>query len=205
MMKRLLMFVAAVVTPSLATAQVTVRLTVPEVRVRVGPPPARPEVQPQRQSPDQMWIAGHWARRDNANVWVPGVWTRPPHEGMTWEKERWEQRNGAWYSAEGHWRYTNPPTPTDVYEPPPGREQVIVDSAPPRNLVERRPKAPFRGAVWIAGYWNWDGSHHDWVAGHWSARHANSVWTPDRWRRAPGNGHGQRARWVLVPGHWSRR
>ncbi len=96
-------------------------------------------------------IAGHWARRGNANVWVSGVWTRPPHDGMAWEKERWEQRNGPWYSAEGHWRYTNPATPTAVYEPPtqprpgdrrlraPAESRRAAPSRPvPRRHVDRR-------------------------------------------------------------------
>jgi hypothetical protein len=121
---------------------------------------------------------------------------------MVWEKERWEQRNGAWFFAEGHWRWANPTTPTAVYEPPRMREEEASDQPPPRNIAERRPPIPFRGAVWISGYWNWNGSQHNWVAGHWSARRGDSVWTPDRWKR--GKGH-DKGRWVLVPGQWTRR
>ncbi len=205
MMKSVWMVLAAAIGPNVAMAQVEVHLTVPEVRVRVAPPPTRVEVQPERQSPDQQWIPGHWAWRDNQNIWISGVWTRPPQEGMTWEKERWEQRNGAWYFAEGHWRWANPATPTTVYVPSRTRDEVASEQAPPRIIVERRPRPPFRGAVWINGYWDWDGSHHAWVAGRWSARPARSVWTPDRWRRARGDGHDRRSRWVLVPGHWDRR
>lgn len=208
MMKTILMVMAAVVVPGVASAQLEVRLTVPTVRVRVGPPPVRVEVQPPRQSDDQVWIAGYWARRGTANVWVPGVWTRPPQEGTVWVAGRWTQRNGAWYYEEGHWRRTH--APSEVYTRP-QQEEVAVEHSPPPRLVERRPAAPFRGAVWINGYWGWDGSNHRWMAGHWSARQADSVWTPDRWQRSRvrGNGHGnrrgQKAQWVLVPGHWTHR
>jgi hypothetical protein len=207
-MKKLLLLLTAVLTPSVATAQVEVRLTIPEVRVRVAPPPVRVEVQPERPSADQVWIAGHWARRGNRNEWIGGRWTRPPQDGMVWQRERWDQRDGAWYYAEGHWRWASPRPPATVYEPVVYAPRAAAH-APPRNLTERRTPSPFRGAVWIQGYWGWDGGQHTWVAGHWSApQHRAAVWTPDRWTRAKGNGKGKgrgQAQWVLMPGHWSRR
>jgi hypothetical protein len=120
---------------------------------------------------------------------------------MVWEKDRWDHRDHAYYVSEGHWRWNDEPTPTTVYEPP-VQEEEPIEYAPPRNIAERRTPPPFRGAVWIAGYWGWDGEHHNWVSGRWSARHAKSVWTPDRWQRQPGHGKGEKARWVHVAGHW---
>jgi len=202
MKKMLVLF--AILTPGVASAQIEVRLTVPQVRVRVAPPPVRVEVQPQRQSPDQIWIAGYWARRGDQNVWMSGAWRSPPQEGMVWEKERWSQRDGAWYYAEGHWRWATPPAPTVVYDPPSYSEQVVVERAPPRSIAERRTPSPFRGAVWISGYWGWDGEQHRWVAGRWSAPQARAQWTPARWTRADGERDGRKQHWVLQQGHWNR-
>ena len=201
MLKRLLLVLAVIAAPSLAAAQVSIRLTVPEVRVRIAPPAPRSEVQPPRPSPGYVWTAGHWAWRNNSQVWVAGVWTRPPHDGMVWEDPRWNQRAGRTYYTEGHWRWENEPGPADVYEPPAESEHVVVQQAPPRNLVERRTARPFRGAVWIPGFWYWNEDHYSWTAGRWSAPRPGQVWTPDRWTRdSRQSGH-----WVLARGHWTSR
>lgn len=211
MMRNLVVLMVAVLAPNVALSQGEVRLSVPEVRVRAAPPPLRVEVQPRQPDANHVWIAGHWARRGSSNVWVKGVWTRPPQQGMTWERERWNQRNGAWFYSEGHWRWSDE-SHTSVYEPKERAEVVVVESAPPRDLVERRERPPFRGAVWIPGYWDWDGAQHSWVAGRWSAPQPRAVWRRDRWTRTRdrdpdmGQGRGRlRTHWVLVPGRWNRR
>jgi YXWGXW repeat-containing protein len=203
MLKRLLLFLAVATAPSIAAAQVSVRLTVPEVRVRVAPPEARVEVRPDRPSPHHQWAAGHWAPRNNTNVWVAGEWTAAPREGMVWEDAHWAQRNGSSYYTEGHWRWENDASPAEVYEPPAQQEPVVVTQRPPRNFDEVRPGRPFRGAVWIPGFWYWNGGQHLWVAGRWSAPRQGYAWTPDRWQRDNRRGHD--GRWVLAPGHWRRR
>jgi hypothetical protein len=182
-----------------AAAQIDVRLTVPEVRVRVAPPPPRVEHQPPRTSADHVWINGHWARRGNRTVWIPGAWVRPPRPGMVWERERWNKRGRSWFFAEGHWRWPNRPAPTDVYEPPTYDNDVIATAPPPRPLAERRPPRPFPRAVWINGYWDWDGSSYVWVSGRWSARRGDAAWVPGKWERVR---EGRDRRWVRRPGHW---
>jgi len=56
--------------------------------------------------------------------------------------------------------YVEPP----IDQPPP----VVVGWAPPPMLVEEPPPPPFEEAVWIGGYWVWEG---DWVWAHgrWAA------------------------------------
>jgi hypothetical protein len=204
-LKRLLLVLALVVIamPGMATAQVVIRLTVPEVRVRIAPPVPRVEVRPERPSSRHQWTSGHWAWRRSSHVWIAGTWTPPPRDGMVWEDARWSHRKGGWFYTEGHWRWDNQPNRADVYEPPEEREPVVVQERPPRNYVERRSARPFRGAVWITGYWHWNGDRYSWVAGRWSAPRQGQVWAPDRWTRD--RGHGGAQRWVLARGHWQRR
>ncbi len=56
--------------------------------------------------------------------------------------------------------YIEPP----VFEPPP----VLVAWAPPPMLVETPAPLPFEGAVWVGGYWVWQGNWV-WASGHWMA------------------------------------
>src|SRR5262245_20318714 len=48
-------------------------------------------------------------------------------------------------------------------QPPP---PVAIEWAPPPLLVDPPPPQPFADAVWVGGYWTWDG---DWVwaSGRW--------------------------------------
>ena len=196
-MKRTLLLLALLSFP--AAAQVTVQFSVPGVRVTAAPPPPRVEVRTAAPSAGHVWIAGHWAWRGAAHVWVPGHWALPPAAGYVWEPARWVNQNGQWVFYEGHWRVSAPAAPTVVYQPPPEPAQPIeVEAAPPAPIAEVQPAAPFGGAVWIPGYWQWNGHHHVWVGGHWSAPRAGWVWEPHKWE------HGPRGRWHHVPGHWRK-
>ena len=84
--------------------------------------------------------------------------------------------------------YIEPPN----FQPPP----IVIGWAPPPMLVEPPPPMPFGGAVWVGGYWGWQGT--------W-------VWAAGRWAPPPQPGYG----WVhpyyenrggvvvIVTGHWS--
>jgi hypothetical protein len=195
-MTRILLLLSLLTVP--AFAQVAVQFTVPGVRVSAAPPPVRVEVQPARPSPNHLWIAGHWGWRGGRHEWLGGHWAIPPQPGYVWEPARWTQENGQWVFFEGHWRLAAPPQPTVVYEPPPEPAQPIeVESAPPAPIVEVRPATPFAGAVWLPGYWHWNGNRHVWLAGRWSAPRAGFRWEPAHWE-----GHGRWHR--FVPGHWVR-
>jgi hypothetical protein len=190
---------ALVLIPGLAFAQVSMSFSVPEVSVNVAPPPMRVEVQPPRPSPNHIWIAGHWAWRAGAHVWIGGHWAMPPGAGYVWEPARWiPQPNGGYRFVEGHWRWGGTYNPTAVYEPAAPAGEVIVQTPPPANIVEVRPAVPFAGAVWIPGYWNWNGATHIWVAGRWSAPRPGFAWEPHHWARMPNGG------WRMEHGHWRR-
>lgn len=184
-----------------AFAQPTVRVgvsmpVVPGIRVSVAPPAPRIEVRPAPPSPNHQWIDGHWAWRGNTHVWLGGHYVMPPSAGYSWVPARWVNENGAWVFFEGHWNSGYVAQPTVAYAPPPPPAQpVYVEQAPPEPIVEVRPATPFAGAIWIPGYWNWHGRHHQWVGGHWSAPREGHVWENGRWEREE-----HRYRWV--PGRW---
>lgn len=171
-------------------------VVVPGVRVTVAPPPLRSEIRPAAPSTAHIWIPGHWAWRGGAHVWIGGYWALPPAPGYHWVHARWVNEGGTWVFYEGHWAINQPTSSTYIYEPAPAQE-VIVREAPPEPIVEVRPATPFAGAVWIPGYWHWNGYRHVWVGGHWSAPRAGFVWEPHHWVRSPGG-------WRWAPGHWRR-
>ena len=68
--------------------------------------------------------------------------------------------------------YIPPPPPpvVSVYvEPPIGQPPPIaVGWAPPAMLVDTPPPPPFEAAIWVGGYWVWQGNWV-WMHGHWMA------------------------------------
>ena len=56
--------------------------------------------------------------------------------------------------------YVDPP----LVQPAP----VLIGWAPPPLLVEAPPPPPFAGAIWVGGYWVWQGNWV-WAAGRWMA------------------------------------
>ena len=75
---------------------------------------------------------------------------------------------------------------------------VVVDVAPPAPYYETMPAQPFVGAVWINGYWGWNGGRHAWVGGHYEHGRPGYGWQPHRWVQQDG-------RWHLHEGHWARQ
>lgn len=74
--------------------------------------------------------------------------------------------------------------------------EIVVNVAPPRPIVERRPVAPSPRHVWIAGYHRWDGRAYVWEPGRWELPpRPHAQWVPARWVHRRGG-------WVLVEGHW---
>jgi hypothetical protein len=78
-----------------------------------------------------------------------------------------------------------------------GEALPVTGVAPPAPYYEPVPVAPYVGAVWFGGYWNWYGGRYAWVPGRWGYGRPGYVWHPYRW--APyGN------RWALSGG-WRGR
>ncbi len=76
--------------------------------------------------------------------------------------------------------------------------QVIYTAPPPpQQVVVAQPAAPYAGAVWVAGHWEWNGAQHVWIQGHYIQPRAGHVYVQPRWER---RGQG----WVYVQGSWNR-
>ncbi|MGQ9560258.1 MAG: YXWGXW repeat-containing protein [Candidatus Oleimicrobiaceae bacterium] len=74
---------------------------------------------------------------------------------------------------------------------------VYVRPAPPAARVEIVGAAPFVGAVWVPGHWEWHGQWL-WSPGHWAKAPAGKVWVAGYWQQTPRG-------WRWVNGHWARR
>ena len=75
---------------------------------------------------------------------------------------------------------------------------VVVDAPPPAPYMEVVPAIPFAGAIWIGGYWGWNGGRHEWVPGRWEHPRPGYAWRPHAWVHQGG-------RWHLHEGGWERR
>jgi hypothetical protein len=72
-----------------------------------------------------------------------------------------------------------------------------VTDPPPPVQTEVVGEPPYAGAVWVGGYWGWEGGRHVWHAGTWERPRPGYVWQPHRWEPR-GRGY------VFVRGGWRR-
>ena len=94
--------------------------------------------------------------------------------------------------------YASPPMVVSIYEEPPisQPEPILVRWAPPPMLVESPYEMPYSGAVWIGGYWVWNGNWV-WAHGHWAgAPRPNYYWVNPYYENRGGNV-------VFITGYWS--
>jgi hypothetical protein len=82
-------------------------------------------------------------------------------------------------------------------EPVPVETMAVVDVAPPAPYVEVVPGVPYAGALWIGGYWGWNGGRHQWVPGRWEHGRPGYQWRAHAWVQQGG-------RWHLHSGGWVR-
>jgi hypothetical protein len=81
-----------------------------------------------------------------------------------------------------------------LYQPAP----IAVAWAPPPMLVEVPPPEPFAAAVWVGGYWVWQGNWV-WAHGHWVAPPgAEYMWVHPYYEH-----RGDEV--IFIDGHWSQR
>lgn len=76
--------------------------------------------------------------------------------------------------------------------------EYYVDTPPPPPQQEVIGVAPYPDAVYINGYWGWEGGRHVWHHGRWDHGRPGYVWQPHHWA-ARGNRH------AFVRGGWRRR
>ena len=76
-----------------------------------------------------------------------------------------------------------------------GGGAVIASSAPPPLYAESYGAPPYAGALWIGGYWGWEGSRHVWTPGRWEHARPGYHWVPRTWEQ-----HGNQ--WHQRGGHW---
>jgi hypothetical protein len=72
---------------------------------------------------------------------------------------------------------------------------VVLASEPPPAPAEMRPAAPYEGAVWVAGHYDWAAEGWVWLPGTYVRPRAGHIWVAPIYQR-------ERERVRYVPGHW---
>jgi len=173
-----------------------------------------------RASERATYCADH---REDARCWNQSEWTRrrsawdarvqialtpakppegPPPEPLVevippklslnadWRPGYWQWTEGTWMWLAGMWRVPE----ADIV----AEQTTTAPAAPPPPQTETAPVAPVRTAVWIGGFWQWNGTSWVWIAGSWQLRpEARVTWRVPEWRPR-GKVH------VLIPGGWIR-
>ncbi|MEO5961769.1 MAG: YMGG-like glycine zipper-containing protein [Opitutaceae bacterium] len=67
---------------------------------------------------------------------------------------------------------------------------------PPPTPIEAAPPSPASNAVWIAGYWIYDGRSFAWTSGHWE------IPPPLAHIYVPAHSEVRNGQTVFVPGYW---
>jgi hypothetical protein len=62
----------------------------------------------------------------------------------------------------------------------------VVYQAPPPPMQTYAPPAPYAGAQWIEGHWEWNGAQYVWVEGYWVQGRPGYVYVQPRWERRSG-------------------
>jgi Domain of unknown function (DUF4124)/WXXGXW repeat (2 copies) len=70
------------------------------------PPPLPQEDQPTLSQDGSLWAPGYWYWRDQAYVWIPGAWVRPPQVGFLWTPAYWGFAGSFFVFHPGHWGST---------------------------------------------------------------------------------------------------
>jgi hypothetical protein len=73
---------------------------------------------------------------------------------------------------------------------------VVANVAPPTPYMETIPVAPFAGAIWIGGFWDWSSGRHVWRPGHYERPRPGFSYRQPSWT------HGSDGRWMLHRGGW---
>jgi len=75
---------------------------------------------------------------------------------------------------------------------------AVVRTRPPSPRVGHRTEAPFAGAVWIEGYWQFQRNDWVWMEGRWARQPwPDAYWEPGLWIESRGG-------WKWRDGKWRR-
>ncbi len=78
---------------------------------------------------------------------------------------------------------------------PSGGPVVYVKKAPPKAVAEKPSQQPNSSAIWVSGFWKWNGKKYIWVNGYWDTNPQGKEWVSGRWQKTP-NG------WLWKSGYW---
>ena len=92
-------------------------------------------------------------------------------------------------------RHTRPAHTKKVVVKSPSGVIVYVKKRPPKVRTENPPPRPYESAIWVSGFWKWNGKKYVWVDGYWETKPQGKEWIPGRWENT-------RNGWLWKPGHW---
>lgn len=145
------------------------------------PPETKPE------GANVVWIPGYWAWDDERDdyIWVSGIWRDIP-PGRVWVPGYWLTAEGGARWVAGYWGDAGK-----------ARSQVeYIPEAPPASLeVGPNIPAPSDEAIWVSGFWLWQGHRYVWSPGCWHTVRTDYVWVPASYNWTP---HG----FIFVGGYW---
>ena len=84
-----------------------------------------------------------------------------------------------------------------VYSQPSGVYVASAPPPPPATRVTVQPAAPYGGAVWVQGHYQWNGAQYVWVQGHYVQQRAGYQFVQPRWVNRGG-------RYTYQAGGWGR-
>jgi hypothetical protein len=154
----------------------------PATPIEEVPPDLKPEGNP-------TWIPGYWSWDDERHdfIWVSGVWRTPP-PGYRWMPGYWQpaqdpSQGQGFQRVSGYWMPTRVEETTYLPQPQPSIDAGPTSAAPGQNYF------------WIAGHWQWYGTHYVWQPGYWAAYQSDWIWVPATYAWTPRG-------YVYVPGYW---
>jgi hypothetical protein len=133
---------------------------------------------------DSVWIPGYWDWDDQQGnfIWVSGIWRNPPPDHQ-WIGGYWTQSADGYQRTPGFWTGADTEEVQYFPQPPAAQEQGASTEAPSAD------------AIWVPGYWNWQGNGYNWASGFWTAAKPGWVWSPTSYSWTPRG-------FVLVNGFW---
>ncbi|MEK7397718.1 MAG: hypothetical protein AAB116_12375 [Candidatus Poribacteria bacterium] len=72
---------------------------------------------------------------------------------------------------------------------------VYVKKAPPKAIAETPSAKPNTSAIWVSGFWKWNGKKYVWVNGYWDTNPLGKEWVSGKWQKT-------RNGWLREPGYW---